>query len=203
MGLLSRLRKRSGSATEPIDVEVSIYDKIECQLCRKLLALQLNVYVKPFGEYFLRKLKLREYIDVEYMVAYKPGAYPPDYYHLYLCKECYERLQSYVSEFVNELTKKVESYSARMDRVADAVLRFSSLRELERFVENHALFITVPRLDWVELEEPRRSVYGLVLHMVPKKLPTPSDETSKKPTYPVLRLYIPITDIIREVREAS
>ena len=198
--MLPRLRKSSGDDDKPVDVEVSVYDKIECQLCKKLLALDLNIYVKPFGRYFGRVLKFEEYIDIEYMIAYKPGAYPPDYYHLYLCRECYERLQSYVRGFIDELTKKVESYSAHIDRDADAVLVFSSLRELKRFVESHALIITVPRLGWVELGNPRRSVYGLVLHMVPKRLPTHSNEDTRIGVYPVLRLYTPITDIVREMK---
>jgi len=200
MRLLPRLRKSSGDDDKPVDVEVSVYDKIECQLCKKLLALDLNIYVKPFGRYFGRVLKFEEYIDIEYMIAYKPGAYPPDYYHLYLCRECYERLQSYVRGFIDELTKKVESYSAHIDRDADAVLVFSSLRELKRFVESHALIITVPRLGWVELGNPRRSVYGLVLHMVPKRLPTHSNEGTRIGVYPILRLYTPITDIVREMK---
>ena len=196
MSNLLRLFKR-GSGKDGISASIDVSEQVRCSLCGRLLALKIEVVVKPTNASFFRKLSVEEHEEIVYLHVYKPFPYPADTYYIRLCRGCYELFRKYIDEFIDEISKSGKLYEADSVEGWLYTIEFRSLKGLRKFLDDQAVWFTKPRLEWIYVPHKPgacgSSVYALVTYVAIRNRKTNNME--------IVRAYVDVADIVSELRK--
>jgi len=198
-----RARDRLCIPRDELDVSLKEHGYTKCDVCGRTLLVQVEIVVEPINRTFLRTVKVEDFERVTYMVVGKPSPYPPDIYSFMMCRSCYMKYVEYLDALKRRIMESAETYSATVIDGADRIIEFSNSKELLRFVEQHAMYVTEPAIEEYTCGNAWTRCYGLALRMVPRKVPEQASTPSNVARYPVLELVLPVTAIVEELKKGQ